>query len=120
MRVKLRFEFGTELQLGPGKADLLQQIATLGSIAAAGRAMDMSYKRAWGLVEEMNAAFAAPVVTSLRGGAAHGGAVVTEVGLAVLAHFRSLESLLEGPRAKAEIDALIALLRPGLGDGESG
>ena len=115
MRVKLRFEFGTMLQLGPGKAELLEQIAKLGSIAAAARAMDMSYKRAWGLVEEMNAAFARPVVASQRGGAGHGGAAVTDVGLAVILHFRSLERLLESPRAKAETQALIDLLRPGLG-----
>ena len=115
MRVKLRFEFGTMLQLGPGKAELLEQIAKLGSIAAAARAMDMSYKRAWGLVEEMNAAFAGPVVASQRGGAGHGGAAVTDVGLAVILHFRSLERLLESPRAKAETQALIDLLRPGLG-----
>ena len=120
MRVKLRFEFGTTLQLGPGKAELLEQIAKLGSIAAAARAMDMSYKRAWGLVEEMNAAFAGPVVTSLRGGAGHGGAVVTEIGRAVIRHFRSLEHLLESPDAKAETQALIDLLRPGLGDDAGG
>jgi molybdate transport system regulatory protein len=117
MRVKLRFEFGADLKLGPGKAELLEKIAALGSIAAAGRAMEMSYKRAWGLVEEMNAAFAEPVVTSARGGAGHGGAVLTATGLAVIAHFRSLERRLETDGAKADLAALIALMRPGLGEG---
>lgn len=115
MRVKLRFEFGSDLKLGPGKAELLDQIAALGSIAAAGRAMGMSYKRAWSLVEEMNAAFNAPVVTSVRGGAGHGGAVLTETGRRVVAQFRKLEQRLETPGAKDEIAALVALMRPGLG-----
>lgn len=119
MRVKLRFEFGSDLKLGPGKAELLEQIDALGSIAAAGRAMGMSYKRAWSLVEEMNAAFVEPVVTSARGGAGHGGAALTATGRAVLVQFRKLEQRLETPEARAELAALVALMRPGLGDGDS-
>ena len=119
MRVKLRFEFGADLTLGPGKAELLEQIAELGSIAAAGRAMGMSYKRAWSLVEEMNAAFAEPVVTSVRGGAGHGGAVLTGTGRAVITKFRMLEQRLSSPEAQAELAALVALMRPGLGAGDS-
>jgi molybdate transport system regulatory protein len=120
MRVKLRFEFGPELKLGPGKAELLEKIDALGSIAAAGRAMDMSYKRAWGLVEEMNAAFTEPVVTSVRGGAGHGGAALTGTGRAVVAQFRKLEQRLETPEARAELNAVIALMRPGLGGDSAG
>lgn len=93
-RIKLRLEFGERLVLGPGKADLLAGIAELGSISATGRRMKMSYKRAWSLVEEMNAAFAAPLVDSSRGGSGGGGAVLTPTGQAVLAHFRGLEAML--------------------------
>ena len=118
MRVKLRFEFGPDLKLGPGKAELLEKIAALGSIAAAGRAMDMSYKRAWSLVEEMNAAFTDRVVTSVRGGAGHGGAALTDTGRRVAAQFRKLEQRLETPEALAEVAALVALMRPGLGAAE--
>ena len=53
--------------MGPGKADLLEGIAATGSIAAAGRRMEMSYKRAWLLVEAMNATFAAPLVDASKG-----------------------------------------------------
>jgi molybdate transport system regulatory protein len=70
--------------LGPGKAELLERIRDTGSIAAAGRQMEMSYKRAWMLVEEMNAAFATPLVTSARGGPGGGGAQLTETGAQVL------------------------------------
>ena len=119
MRVKLRFEFGEDLRLGPGKAELLEQIGAQGSIAAAGRAMGMSYKRAWSLIDEMNRAFVRPVVVSVRGGAGHGGAELTETGRAVIAHFRSLERLVTAPEGQAEIAAIQRLLRAGLGETES-
>lgn len=91
LRLKLTFDNG--LTMGPGKADLLQGIAEEGSISAAGRRMKMSYKRAWMLVEEMNAAFRALLVESSRGGASGGGARLTDAGEAVLAHYRKLESI---------------------------
>ncbi|MDZ4311632.1 MAG: LysR family transcriptional regulator [Cypionkella sp.] len=88
--ILLRFYFG-EMKLGPGKVQLLEHIRDTGSISAAGRAMQMSYKRAWMLVEEMNAAFIDPVVESARGGANGGGATVTAIGLAVIAAYRAAE-----------------------------
>ena len=93
-QIRLRLVFGPHAMLGPGKAELLAQIAASGSIAAAGRAMGMSYKRAWSLVEEMNHAFCAPLVISSRGGAAGGGATLTDTGAQVLAHYRALTSRL--------------------------
>lgn len=93
IRMRLRLHFGDVLKLGPGKADLLEGIRETGSIAAAGRAMSMSYKRAWSLVEEMNTAFRAPLVQSNRGGAQGGGASLTETGETVLAHYRRLEGI---------------------------
>jgi molybdate transport system regulatory protein len=50
--------------LGPGRVELLRLVGELGSIAAAGRAMDMSYKRAWTLLDATAKAFGAPVVVS--------------------------------------------------------
>lgn len=88
-RMMLRLYFGP-LILGPGKADLLQAIAEEGSISAAGRRMGMSYKRAWTLVEAMNAGFSEPLVHSARGGTHGGGAGLTETGERVLAAYRSL------------------------------
>ncbi|MDO5612661.1 MAG: LysR family transcriptional regulator [Paracoccus sp. (in: a-proteobacteria)] len=108
-RIKLRLDYGPALTLGPGKADLLTGIAELGSISAAGRRMGMSYKRAWSLVEEMNSAFARPLVDSARGGPGGGGAVLTETGAQVLAHFRALESLLVGA-GSGDIAAITGML----------
>lgn len=110
LRIKLRLEYDSPLILGPGKAELLARIGRLGSISAAAREMGMSYKRAWTLVEEMNTAFADPVIDSARGGAGGGGATVTPTGQQVLAHYRALESLLLDAGA-ADLMALNALLR---------
>lgn len=110
-RIKLRLEYDAPLILGPGKAELLERIDRAGSISAAGREMGMSYKRAWSLVEDMNRAFAQPVVDSSRGGAGGGGAALTPAGREVLARFRRLEHLVETEGAD-EITALAALLKP--------
>ncbi len=90
-RLRIRIVFGPREMLGPGKAELLERIARTGSIAAAGREMGMSYKRAWQLVETMNAMFREPVVLRSRGGSRGGGAEVTEAGRTVLAAYRRLE-----------------------------
>ena len=109
-RLQLRIHFG-EAMFGPGKARLLELIRDHGSISAAGRGMDMSYKRAWSLVEEMNAAFQTPLVTSARGGPGGGGATVTGAGLAALAHYRAIEALAV-EAALPDITALQAMLKP--------
>jgi molybdate transport system regulatory protein len=111
-RLQLRIHFPQGAMLGPGKARLLEEIRDSGSISAAGRAMEMSYKRAWMLVEEMNAAFQEPLVDSTRGGAGGGGARVTDVGLRVLALYRSVEET-AAREAADDIAALKAMLRPG-------
>ncbi len=108
-RLRLRLHFGDMLMLGPGKADLLAQIGATGSISAAGRALGMSYKRAWSLVEEMNAGFRAPLVLSMRGGPGGGGAQLTATGEEVLRRFRALEALvLRDPGG--DLAAIAALL----------
>ena len=93
--------------LGPGKAELLERIVATGSISAAGRDMGMSYKRAWMLVEEMNAAFMAPLVASARGGQGGGGAHLTDAGEEVLRLYRDVVGLSE----KAAAGPLLALER---------
>lgn len=108
--LRLRIVFGDLVMLGPGKADLLERIHDTGSIAAAGRSMSMSYKRAWMLVETMNTAFHEPLVASSRGGAKGGGAYLTETGVKVLAQYRALEAIVAEAGA-AQLAALQALLR---------
>jgi molybdate transport system regulatory protein len=108
--LKLRILFDGAM-LGPGKAQLLEGIRETGSIAAAGRRMQMSYKRAWSLVEELNTVFAMPLVASARGGAGGGGAELTETGAEVLRLYREALSRAEAA-ASEPITALEAMLRP--------
>lgn len=90
-RLVLRLHFDAAPGLGPGKIDLLEHIAKTGSISAAGRAMDMSYRRAWLLVDAMNRAFHAPVVATRLGGKRDGRAQVTELGREVMTLYRDIE-----------------------------
>lgn len=89
--VRIRIVFGEDEMIGPGKADLLEEIGRCGSISAAGRKMGMSYKRAWELVGTLNTMFQLPLVDSTRGGPGGGGAVLTSLGHEVLAHYRAVE-----------------------------
>lgn len=115
-RLQIRIHFGTAGMLGPGKAELLERIARTGSIAAAGREMGMSYKRAWVLIETMNAMFRAPVVESTRGGPGGGGAVLTDLGRQVLDLYRTFEAQAAGAGGPT-LAALQALLGD-MSDGE--
>jgi molybdate transport system regulatory protein len=107
--LRIRILFGEDAMLGPGKADLLERIRDTGSIAAAGRSMKMSYKRAWTLIDEMNSAFRDPLVESSRGGAKGGGARLTGAGDTVLIHYRKLEEIMAEAGA-ARINAIQAML----------
>ncbi len=103
---RLRVVLEPGIAIGPGKADLLEGVAESGSIAAAGRRLGMSYKRAWSLIEAMNGDFGAPLVTAMRGGRAGGGAELTELGAKVLALYRKMET-----RATRAVGADIKALR---------
>ena len=89
--VKIRLYLNDKVALGPGKADLLDAIVQHGSISAAGRAMGMSYKRAWDLVNTMNECFTQPVVITAKGGSHGGGAEVTELGKLILTQYRQAQ-----------------------------
>lgn len=90
--LRIRVVFGDREMIGPGKAELLERIERCGSIAAAGREMGMSYKRAWQLIGTLNAMFREPLVESTRGGPGGGGAVLTEAGREILMLYRQFES----------------------------
>ncbi len=106
IRLRLILEGGRAL--GPGKADMLECIADLGSIAAAGRALSMSYKRAWQLVDDLNKSFAEPLVHASKGGGQGGGAELTAQGVQVLKLYRDIERKAQHAAA-AEIKHLQAL-----------
>lgn len=108
--LNVRIDLGPH-RIGPGKIELLEKIEALGSISAAGRAMDMSYRRAWELVEEMNGLFASPLVSARTGGRQGGGTALTELGHAVVATYRAIEKAASAA-TRAELSALEAELSP--------
>lgn len=112
LSLKPRLLCGDEIAMGPGKADLLEAIRAHGSISAAARAMDMSYRRAWLLVDAMNRCWAQPLVATSPGRAGGAGAVLTEAGETVLAHYRAFQQHIRHAADNAEFTALSALLRP--------
>lgn len=109
----LRISFPGQDRLGRGKVELLEHIRQTGSISAAGRAMDMSYRRAWLLVSDLNRMFELPSVESQRGGQKGGGAVLTPFGEALLQRFRAME-LAMGAALDADLAWLESHYRPEL------
>jgi molybdate transport system regulatory protein len=83
----VRILAGSQIAIGPGKADLLRAIDETGSISAAARRMGMSYRRAWLLVHTMNECFEPPLVEAAKGGTTGGGAQLTPTGRDVLRHY---------------------------------
>ena len=91
-RLSIRIDLASGARVGPGKVALLEEIARSGSISAAGRALNMSYRRAWELVEDLNRHLGHPVVSTVAGGAGGGGAQLTEAGSTLVAEYRAIEA----------------------------
>src|SRR5271154_317257 len=92
VRLTVRVDFGSDRALGPGKVRLLEAIGKTGSISQAGRSLDMSYRRAWLLVDDLNHCFREPVVRTQPGGAQGGGAALTPFGVELIQKYRLIES----------------------------
>jgi molybdate transport system regulatory protein len=110
--LSLRIDFDPEGRIGPGKIELLEQIAACGSISAAGRAMDMSYKRAWDLVDEVNRICGQAAVEPQTGGKNGGGAVLTPFGVSLVERYRAIEKSASKAAARQ-----LAALRAEIGKG---
>lgn len=91
-RPRIRIKAGKDIALGPGKVDLLEAIATTGSISAAARELGLSYRRAWDLVDTMNHCFKHPLVARVKGGKGGGGAQLTDQGRDILKLYRTMET----------------------------
>lgn len=99
--VRCWVECGGHVLLGRGRAELLAGIERCRSIAAAARAMGMSYRRAWLLVRSMNDAAGEPVVATASGGLRGGGAELTQRGRDVLDIFQRLDGELRQAAASS-------------------
>jgi molybdate transport system regulatory protein len=105
----IRVDFGEHGALGPGKVRLMELISQHGSIAAAGKAMGMSYRRAWLLVDAINQAFREPLIAKQTGGSGGGGARLTKLGRDVVGRYRAIEGAAATASA-ADLRALRAAL----------
>jgi molybdate transport system regulatory protein len=90
-RLNIRLDLAGGLRIGPGKVAVLEEIARSGSISAAGRALRMSYRRTWELVEDLNTGLGTPVVETAAGGSGGGGTVLTPAGKAIIERYRAIE-----------------------------
>jgi molybdate transport system regulatory protein len=110
-RLTIRIDFPGGRRVGPGKIRLLELIDETGSISAAGRAMAMSYRRAWLLVENLNTSFREPVVDTRSGGRQGGGAHLTTFGRELVQRYRTMER--DAVHAVgAQVDAITGALAP--------
>jgi molybdate transport system regulatory protein len=110
VKLSIRFPHHDQVALGPGKVELLEKINETGSISAAAKAMHMSYKRAWDLVNTMNSSFKQPVVSTSTGGKQGGGTEVSEFGLKLIATYRHMEANALS-RIQADADAIMSQLK---------
>jgi molybdate transport system regulatory protein len=111
VRFRMRITKGETIALGPGKVSLLEAIREHGSISAAARSLDMSYRRAWLLVDELNRSLKSPATISEQGGQSGGGCVLTPVGERIIRLYRDVEAQAEAACAQ-QIASLTQLLKP--------
>lgn len=107
--IRPRLYLGGDLSLGPGKIDLLRKVGESGSISAAARELGMPYKRAWLLIDSLNRGLASPVLETVIGGKAGGGARLTALGAALIAAYDALEAKLNAS-AEAELAEIMRLV----------
>ncbi|MBM3602081.1 MAG: LysR family transcriptional regulator [Alphaproteobacteria bacterium] len=109
VKLTIRIDLSPTVAVGPGKVQLLESIEETGSISAAGRTMNMSYRRAWLLVDELNKLFKERVATTAHGGRTGGGAKLTPFGRKLVRHYRALEAKAHAATAAhlAELEAAL-------------
>jgi molybdate transport system regulatory protein len=110
VRLTVRLDFRSGEAVGPGKIRLLETIAQTGSISRAGRALGMSYRRSWLLIDDLNRSFREPVITTRPGGTRGGGAELTPFGFDLIKKYRAIETKATAA-AKRQLDDLEVLLR---------
>ena len=109
LRFRIRVTDGDKIAVGPGKIALLEAIGSTGSITAAAKSLDMSYRRAWLLLDELNQSLEHPAVDSAKGGLQGGGSSLTDAGRQLIALYRRIEQRAE-TSCRDDIARLMGLL----------
>ena len=99
--VRFRVDFGRDASVGPGKIALLEEIERGGSLSQAARTLNMSYRRAWQLLESLNGSFAKAVVITAKGGRGGGGAILTPFGRELVRAYHGLDAQIQASAARA-------------------
>jgi molybdate transport system regulatory protein len=98
--------------LGHGRVALLERIREYGSITKAAKAMEMSYRHAWDLVNSMNRQAERPFVELATGGKGGGGARITEDGERAIQLFwrfsEDFQNFLKQEQSRLNTNAMIA------------
>ena len=110
LKLKAQIYCGDEPAMGPGKAALLEAIDREGSISAAGRALGMSYRRTWLLVDSMNRCWTERLVDTTPGGGREKGARLSACGRAVLTAYRAFEKSLMDAASNPHLERLQQLM----------
>lgn len=108
-KFRIRVTHGDAIAVGPGKIALLEAIEATGSITAAAKSLDMSYRRAWLLLDEMNRSLKRPAVDSAKGGQYGGGSALTAEGRALIDLYRNIEAT-ASTACQADIKRLMGML----------
>lgn len=111
LKLKAQIMLGDEIAMGPGKADLLEAIEKTGSISAAGRALGMSYRRTWLLVDTMNRCWKDPLVETATGGSHGGGARLTALGKRVVQSYRDMQKMMADCAENSAFSGLLGVVR---------
>ena len=96
LKIRVRIDFDDAHSVGPGKIALLERMRDCGSLSQAARELDMSYRRAWQLLDSLNTSFNEPVIVTSIGGKGGGGSEITKFGLTLIDSYRALEKEMTG------------------------
>lgn len=92
---KLWMEKNGKRFFGPGPVELMELIHETGSINKAAKKMNLSYKKAWEIVNNLNSMTAQPLVLTAVGGENGGGSSISDEALQMISHYRALRDKFE-------------------------
>jgi molybdate transport system regulatory protein len=107
--IRPRLYLSDSIKIGPGKIDLLLKVDETHSISAAARALGMTYKRAWLLIDSLNQGLRRPVIQTATGGKGGGGTTLTPLGKQIVGRYVALEERMNSI-AMADLEALLRLI----------